>query len=591
MLCMMISIFLCACGDDSEIGLGLSQEAVAIHSEPLLSETERAICDYETKYQTGTFTMQDYQALADLYCEVGQIRKQRDMLEQSYRLYQDEEAFAALQNITVNLAEEASTVVREAQTMLHNLELPEYLDESVNLISASGWINTMMPKLFEGRRSYFLQEDGQTILTIQVGYDEAGMPYSNVWYHGENDQLLLLQYQNQTIRLLQTQMKEGTYDGTFEAWLVEGATGNIRHEQGTFAEGIYIGDYTADIRVGTEKSDLFALWCSRNNMEYVTYTGHFDEQGRTTLEQPEENNLQSLAEACGKPGCVVYAYDETGENCLFQGLEEGVTVAEYSFDLTAMGIEAYPEFEVYEPVVATEEETDTAPFQIRIYDGEIQWFNGTRWISAGSAEQYAMEDPFRAYAQRKDEGQNNLSASSGVTGQTAGTDGSGIETDAQNGTGLSNGVGISGSLGIGNITKPSSESTDNTGKKPTTTTKPSTNTTTTTTKPSTSTTTTTTTKPSTTTNPNPAPTPTPAPENNNGGSSDSGNDNGGGNDDGGGGDSGDNSNPTPAPEPTPEPTPTPDPTPTPEPEPTPEPAPPTDNGGGDTDIEWSPDIM
>lgn len=539
-LCIIISIPLSACGDGSAIGLELSQEAVTIHSEPLLSETERAICDYETKYQTGTFTMQDYQALADLYCEVGQIRKQRDMLEQSYRLYQDEEAFAALQDITVNLAEEESLVVREAQTMLHNLELPEYLDESVNLISTSSWIHTMMPKLFEGRRSYFLQEDGQTILTIQVGYDEAGMPYSNVWYHGENDQLLLLQYQNRTIRLLQTQMEEGAYDGTFEAWLVEGATGNIRHEQGTFAEGVYIGDYTADIRVGTEKSDLFALWCSRNNMEYVTYTGHFDEQGRTTLEQPEENNLQSLAEACGKPGCVVYAYDETGENCLFQGLEEGVTYAEYSFDLSAMGIEAYPEFEVYQPVVATEEETDTAPFQIRIYDGEIQWFNGTRWISAGSAEQYAMEDPFRAYAQRKDEGQNNLSANSGVTGEAEGL--------------------------IGSITKPSSESTDNTGKKPTTTTKPSTNTTTATTKPSTSTTTTTT-KPSTTTNPNPTPAPTPAPENNSGGSNDSDNDNGGGNDDGGGGDSGDNSNPTP------------------------EPDPPTDNGGGDTDIEWSPDIM
>ena len=220
-LCIIISIPLSACGDGSAIGLELSQEAVTIHSEPLLSETERAICDYETKYQTGTFTMQDYQALADLYCEVGQIRKQRDMLEQSYRLYQDEEAFAALQDITVNLAEEESLVVREAQTMLHNLELPEYLDESVNLISTSSWIHTMMPKLFEGRRSYFLQEDGQTVLTIQVGYDEAGMPYSNVWYHGENDQLLLLQYQNQTIRLLQTQMKEGTYDGTFEAWLVD----------------------------------------------------------------------------------------------------------------------------------------------------------------------------------------------------------------------------------------------------------------------------------------------------------------------------------------------------------------------------------
>lgn len=597
---VLTSVLLAGCGDGSE-EVQLVQQAVTVESEPLLSETERAICDYELKYNTGTFQMQDYHALADLYQEVGMIRKQRDMLEQSYRLFEDTEALAKLENISVNLAEEDDAVVREAETMFQNLDLPEYLDESVNLISSSRWMRTMMPKLSEGKRSYFLQKDGRTALVIEVGYDENGQPYSDVWYVNDENQLMLLQYDENTVRMLQTTMVDGVYDGAFELWLVDGNNGNIRHEQGTFANGVYTGDYTASIHLGTEGSDLFSLWSHRDTMAYTTYTGHFDEQGRTTLEQPTAENQAALIAGTDKAGCVVYAYDESGSNCLFLGLEEGTDPMSLCFDLATNGLKMYPVIEVYEPMIADADNsastengesagtsaqngvqaatgsgqnvagtipTGTTELQIRIFDGEIQYFNGYRWIDAGNAQEYVKEDPFYAYAEKKEQFENNLwgtaAGSSAVGGENSGdNDGENVGND----DGASINSDKTGNQGMGAIATPTPTPTPAPTKKPVAA------------------------KPTVTQQPvvvqTPAPTAPPAasapvPDDDD--------------------DDDDSSASAPAPNPTPAPEP--DPTPAPDPEP------PADSGGGsdsgssgddsggsddgssgDTDIEWSPDIM
>ena len=103
----VLAAMLTGCGDGSEeSGAGTSSEVAVISPEPALSDTEREILDYELKYNTGEFTMEDYQALAGLYGEAGLIRRQRDMLEESYRLYEDAQAFETLQGLAVNLDEE-----------------------------------------------------------------------------------------------------------------------------------------------------------------------------------------------------------------------------------------------------------------------------------------------------------------------------------------------------------------------------------------------------------------------------------------------------------------------------------------------------
>ena len=114
---------LTACGDGSDEN---AKDAVTpVEAQPMLSELELEILNLETKYNKGEFTQEDYLSLADAYNRAGYIRKQRDMLEQDYRLYADEEAFAALQELSVNLEEETEGIRSRAQEMQNDLELTE----------------------------------------------------------------------------------------------------------------------------------------------------------------------------------------------------------------------------------------------------------------------------------------------------------------------------------------------------------------------------------------------------------------------------------------------------------------------------------
>lgn len=525
---------LTACGDGSG---GEAKDAVTLlEAQPMLSDLELEILNLETKYNKGEFTGADYLALADAYSRAGNIRRQRDMLEQDYRLYEDADAFSALQGLSVNLEEETEEIRSRAQEMLNDLELPEYLDESVNLIDSADWFSTMMPKLKEGQRSYYLEKDAQPLFYVQVGYTGEGQRFSKVWYTG-NETKRFLSQEGATIRLVTvtstvvedpdstagtdttagtadiqdtatpraaTPADMGAWNGTFESWSVDCATGSITHEQGTMQKGVLTGDYTCNIHAGEGGLDAFSLWNNREGMDYITYTGSFDAEGKVLTEQPSEEIRKKLLEGTNYTDLILYAYDTTGENCLWQGTGAETSVADYRFGGELIGLENRPEYTSYEvpETMAVDDdgtgsagETDAEKPQIRIFDGEIQWFDGKYWVSAGNVSEMAKQDPFAAYEENHD---------TAAPGDTAGTTG-GDTTDGNAGQSITGGntTGTAGgNKNSGTIQKPAAT------PKPTT--KPSA------TKPGT-------TKPSAT----PAPTATPAPAQSNdnsssGGSSDSG---------------------------------------------------------------------
>ncbi len=436
MVCMLG--MLTACGQTNEESLASVPEAGGVTAEPLLSETESTIRDYELKYSNGEFTMEDYHALADLYRTQGLIRRQRDMLEQSYRLFDDTEAFDNLQNISVNLAEEDETVQEEAKQMLQNLQLADYLSDGINQICNDNWMDTMMPKLREGKRNYFLSQNGEILLAIQAGFTADGQPDTTVWYQGE-EQVLVLKRTGDSVQFLRTGMKDGAYDGVFDSWNCDGNTGDIIHEQGTFQGGVMTGDYTAYVHTGSEAGDVYALWSNRESMEYHTYRGNFNEQGVTTMEQPTENNRKTFAANAQAADCVVYAYDESGENCLFMGLMEGEEAAAYTFRAGQMGWNDYPVVDAYEVQETNEEKgtsgdgtgensadgtqaadtgnTENSVPRVRIYDGEIQIYQGSAWVSLGTVQQYEREDPFKAYEDSRTDSANGTAEENGEEGR------------------------------------------------------------------------------------------------------------------------------------------------------------------------------
>lgn len=554
---------LTACGDGNG---GEAEDVVTpVEAQPMLSELELEILNLETKYNKGEFTGADYLALADAYSRAGDIRKQRDMLEQNYRLYEDADAFSTLQGLSVNLEEETEEIRSRAQEMLNDLELSEYLDESVNLIDSGDWFSTMMPKLKEGQRSYYLERDAQPLFYAQVGYTGEGQRFSKVWYTGSETKRFLSQ-EGTIIRLVTvtstvvedpastagtdttaetadiqdtatpraaTPADMDAWNGTFEAWNVDCATGSITHEQGTMQKGVLTGDYTCDVHAGEGGLDAFSLWNNREGMEYITYTGSFDSEGKALVEQPSEEIRKKLLEGTDDTDLILYAYDATGENCLWQGTGAEISVADYRFGGELIGLETRPEYTSYEvpETMAADDngtgsagETGTEKPQIRIFDGEIQWFDGKYWVSAGNVKEMVKQDPFAVYEENHD---------TAAPGDTAGTTG-GDTTDGNAGQSITGGntTGTAGgNKNSGTIQKPAAT------PKPTTkpsTPKPGT------TKPSAT--------PAPTVTPVPAATPAPAQSNDNsssGGSSDSGST---------GGDSG-------------------------------------SSGGSDVDMEWTPDLL
>ncbi len=331
------------------------EESVSTTPSPNLSEAEESILTYETKYYAGEFTQEDYYSLATLYEEQGLIRKQRDLLEQCYRLYGDEASYFALQDITVNIAEEDGALEKEVQLLLQNLSTADYFAEGIHQIESPQWMELFMPKLKEGTRRYYLEEDGRIKLVLHAGYNADGKTYSTVWYHGEEDSLALLNYNNGIVQVLNTSMINNVYEGPFTLTLLDGVTGSIAVEQGTFTGGVYSNEYSLKLFKGKASGDPYDLWNNRENVKYSTYKATADEQGAGELEQ------------------------------------------------FASKLETYPSFNTYEPTILTESSPDNisadAP-QIRIYDGEIQWWNGQGWQSMGSASQYQKEDPFYNYEQQ-----------------------------------------------------------------------------------------------------------------------------------------------------------------------------------------------
>lgn len=559
----VLVISLTACGDGN--GGEVEDVVTPVEAQPMLSELELEILNLETKYNKGEFTGADYLALADAYSRAGDIRKQRDMLEQDYRLYEDADAFSTLQGLSVNLEEETEEIRSRAQEMLNDLELPEYLDESVNLIDSADWFSTMMPKLKEGQRSYYLERDAQPLFYAQVGYTGEGQRFSKVWYTGSETKRFLSQ-EGTIIRLVTvtstvvedpdstagtdttaetadiqdtatpraaTPADMDAWNGTFESWSVDCATGSITHEQGTMQKGVLTGDYTCDVHAGEGGLDAFSLWNNREGMEYITYTGSFDSEGKALVEQPSEEIRKKLLEGTDDTDLILYAYDATGENCLWQGTGAEISVADYRFGGELIGLETRPEYtsyEVPETMAADDDgtgstgETGTGKPQIRIFDGEIQWFDGKYWVSAGNVKEMAKQDPFAAYEENHD---------TAAPGDTAGTTG-GDTTDGNAGQSITGGntTGTAGgNKNSGTIQKPAA--TPKPMTKPSTP-KPGT------TKPSAT--------PAPTATPVPAATPAPAQSNDNsstGGSSDSGST---------GGDSG-------------------------------------SSGGSDVDMEWTPDLL
>lgn len=478
------AIVFTGCGD------GNTQEEHVVgtlEAQPILSSLEVEIVNMETKYRKGELTREEYLTLAKDYGEIGRVREERDLLEQSYRLYDDTEAFELLQTLTVNLVEEEPQIRQAAETLTENLTQDDTVGEAIQALTGEEWFRTLMPKLREGQRSYYLDGDGE--LYFQVGYGADGEEVTKVWYTAGGRSIFLQNTEN-TLKIVIC-----TGDA-IASYYLDAGTGSITREQGTMKNDVLTGEYICDISSGENGVDLFSLWNSRGELEYTTYQGEFDDEGKTLLEQPGEAELKKLLEGSGYQKAVLYAYDASTGRCLWQGLDSDTTVESYSFGGDMLGLQSVPEYTPYEAQPMTEQnveetvegadgaedsiepdssETTDNIARVRVFDGEIQWYDGKYWVSAGKAADLIQEDPFLVYEERENASGTQVASAQSAEGEQPGEPG-------ENGSSTGEIKAAAGNKNTGTMTlasnKPAVDNKNKTGTtstaKPAATPKPST---------------------------------------------------------------------------------------------------------------------
>ncbi len=522
-LCLVciVGMSLVACGDGSGFLWNDADEAyrpIHVVGEPIeppatppttqvVEKTEVQVL--EEKYATGNFEVADYKALARLYVEENRLLEARDTLEVCYGLNGDAESYAMLQEITVNAAEQEA-MAQQLDLLIQNLSTPEYANESLSMLYSDEWFYSMMPRLSEGKRSYY-REVNDTTLYVEVGYNEMGQKYTSIWKQNA-DEVMIIQQTPNTLQQVVTGLKNNQYQGPFESWLCVAPTGDVFHEQGNFVQDVMVGSYKANVKWGKAPSDIMALWFMRENMDFTQYVGDFDGLGYTTLPQLGESNKGTLNGNISDGNIVVYAYEKDYKSYLSMNIGTGLWDA-YQFTNSSLGLDQCPDYSAYEPV------------QEGVSGGLIDG-SGMETLPGqgeGTTQDTRIEEAYQGRGGGKIKGEFNPTATPAPTA---------TPTPKPTAT-------------------PVPTATATPTPKPTATPAP---TATPTPKP--------TATPAPTATPTPKPTATPAPT----------------------------ATPTPKPTATPAPTATPTPVPTATPTPTPTTAPTTPPTGGDTDVEWSPDL-
>ena len=255
-------------------------------AQPDLSDVQQSILLYEEMYASGEASADDLRTLADLYSQAGMPMNQRNILEQNYRLFGDEESLNQLSSVTINTKEESLAIQETASQLFTNLSTEGYLNEAVSTLNSDDWFFTMMPKLTTGCRRYYLETETGYTLCMEVGYDENGNRYSAVWLTASDGTVLHLLQTPGSVYLLRTTLIDGIYQGPFETWLCLASSGSVYHEQGFYNNGLCSGEYSCDTFLGSGTTDLLSLWWSREDFAFTSYYGLFDNEGKTTLAQP-----------------------------------------------------------------------------------------------------------------------------------------------------------------------------------------------------------------------------------------------------------------------------------------------------------------
>ncbi|MDR0963919.1 MAG: hypothetical protein LBM60_04810 [Clostridium sp.] len=382
-------IFL-SCGKSKTINL--SSEAISNALPPRLATTT-----FETHSLDATMLPKDYYQTADLCLQNMQIKQQRDLLEQCYRLHADDESFARLQQITVNALEEESAVLDQILILLDTLTTKTKRQDAFTLLASETFFDLLMPKLKSGYRNYYYQTPSSgDFLFLKVGYSDLGQPTCSVWFTSADhvqSQLHLTPAYAQDIDAVYV---DGAYSGPFSSQTYIRELSDILYEEGIAQENRLIGEYIAKLHIGSQESDLLSLIASTSEEEYTSYFGSFRTDG-TTLEEQSVGQKRTSLRGDASDEQILYAYTTDHKSYLSIARPQDSDALNYQFGVFDLGFQLQPAVTLYQPQDPLSQDNMTSKVNIRIYDSMIQIFEQGQWKTIGDVAEYLVNDPFYAY--------------------------------------------------------------------------------------------------------------------------------------------------------------------------------------------------
>lgn len=363
---------------------------------------------------------EEYEELANIYVELGHMLDARNIVEEAYKLSISDSYIEKLNEIFVDVDEETNDVKDIFKT------LGQFLKEGIKdgdfskvirLLESDEWNKLIMPFVRAGYRNYYVKDEGTINLVVKDGYSEAGKVMKRLYFVDntnpeskgivleQNGEITTLYIEEAKEKLTINSLLSGESDKSFTRYIIDSVAGTIELEKGSLNKGLFVGDYSYSI-VQKEEHCAYDLFQCRNDEPKETYLGLFDENGKTKVSEPQASSISSFAKAAGTETAVVYAYNSKKDKCLYKGVSLEEVTKGVIFDTASLSLENTPEIKEYnvknKVTLAdirkdkNDSESNTISTKVRIYNGQIQVFDGETWKDYGAYETYLENDPFKA---------------------------------------------------------------------------------------------------------------------------------------------------------------------------------------------------
>jgi hypothetical protein len=404
-------------------------------------------------------TKEEYMTLASLCEEKGMMKAKRDVLEDAYRIFQDPEILEECEDISVNGLEESDEVIALLDAVLTGMSTGTGdLSEAIDAIEEDKSFETLMPKLKEGRRTYFYEEDSEPYFVLTVGFNENGEKTLEAYFFDKNTKTcyVLTKVSNSVTYYKEAGEFESLYDvfnkassSTFEKLTVDSYSGVMKKETGSLKDGKLFGDYEVVFSYfdNYAKDKTSVLIKNQEDFTKVVFKGTFDENGKPTVEALSDKNIEKLVKTGDGKTAIAYAYTEDLQKCLFKEVSADEKDNVF-FEKTELSIPSYPKIDRYDYAKAIENNKKLLDARkpatkvgdgeqlVKIVDSKIFVCLDGEWIEYGNLSDIEGEDPFLKYNQKSDGVITNVNTGteSNIVKEVASIDSNKVEETTKNTT-------------------------------------------------------------------------------------------------------------------------------------------------------------